>query len=149
MSITKNVLLKWYFWMNFFVSKDSDNFWQRKWTLKVKILPFLTTFTQLTTRLKNFLMDWLLVLGLEEGLVECATLCIKSWVILRIHEWVWGNCHLILRMQFLCNHAKNNIFLKIGPVFNWKFAYRFYFAWIAYRSAGMERQVRKNSIEQG
>ena len=34
-------------------------------------------------RLKNFLMDWLLVLGLEEGLVECATLCVKSWVILR------------------------------------------------------------------
>jgi hypothetical protein len=27
-------------------------------------------------------MDWLFVLGLEEGLVECATLCIKSWVIL-------------------------------------------------------------------
>ena len=27
-------------------------------------------------------MDWLLVLGLKEGLVECATLCIKSWVIL-------------------------------------------------------------------
>ena len=25
-------------------------------------------------------MDWLLVLGLEEGLVECATLCGKSWV---------------------------------------------------------------------
>ena len=30
------------------------------------------------TRAKN----WLLVLGLEEGLVECATLCVKSWVIL-------------------------------------------------------------------
>jgi hypothetical protein len=27
-------------------------------------------------------MDWLLVLGLEEGLVGCATLCVKSWVIL-------------------------------------------------------------------
>ena len=27
-------------------------------------------------------MDWLLVLGLEDGLVECATLCIKTWVIL-------------------------------------------------------------------
>jgi hypothetical protein len=27
-------------------------------------------------------MDWLLVLGLEEGLVECATLCTKTWVIL-------------------------------------------------------------------
>ena len=25
-------------------------------------------------------MDWLLVLGLEEALVECATLCVKSWV---------------------------------------------------------------------
>ena len=51
-------------------------------TLKVRILQFLTTFTQLTARLKNFLMDWLLVLGLEKGLVECATLCVKSWVIL-------------------------------------------------------------------
>ena len=29
-------------------------------------------------------MDWLLVLGLEEGLVECATLCVKSWVILTV-----------------------------------------------------------------
>ena len=28
-------------------------------------------------------MDWLLVLGLEEGLVECATLSVKSWVILQ------------------------------------------------------------------
>ena len=42
----------------------------------------MTTFTQLYTRLKNFLRGWLLVLGLEEGLVECATLCVKSWVIL-------------------------------------------------------------------
>jgi hypothetical protein len=42
--------------------------------LNVRILPHLTTFTQLTARLKNFLMDWLLVLGVKEGLVECATL---------------------------------------------------------------------------
>ena len=28
-------------------------------------------------------MDWLLVLCLAEGLVECATLCVKSWVILK------------------------------------------------------------------
>ena len=27
-------------------------------------------------------MGWLLVLGLKEGLVECATLCVKSEVIL-------------------------------------------------------------------
>ena len=41
------------------------------------------TFTQVTTRLKIFLMAWLLVLGLEEALVECTTMCIKSWVKLR------------------------------------------------------------------
>ena len=33
----------------------------------------MTTFTQLTTRLKTFLRDWLLILGLKEGLVDCAT----------------------------------------------------------------------------
>ena len=42
----------------------------------------MTTFTQLTARLKNFLMGWLLVLGLKESLVECATVCVKSEVIL-------------------------------------------------------------------
>ena len=40
-------------------------------------------FTQLNARLKNFLSGWLLVLGLKECLVECATLCVKSEVILR------------------------------------------------------------------
>ena len=50
--------------------------------LNVRILQFLTTFTQLTTRLRNFLMGWLLVLGLKKGLVECATVCVKSEVIL-------------------------------------------------------------------
>jgi hypothetical protein len=50
--------------------------------LKVRILPFLTTFTQLTERLKNFLRSWLLVLSLKEGLVDCATVCVKSEVIL-------------------------------------------------------------------
>jgi hypothetical protein len=42
----------------------------------------LTTFAQLSARLKNFLRGWLLVLGLKEGLVECATVCVKSVVIL-------------------------------------------------------------------
>jgi hypothetical protein len=53
-------------------------------TLNVRILPFLTTFAQLSARLKNFLGGWLLVLGIKEGLVECATVCIKSVVILII-----------------------------------------------------------------
>ena len=43
---------------------------------------FLMTFTQLKARLKSFLNGWLLVLGLKEGLVECATSCIKSEVML-------------------------------------------------------------------
>ena len=40
------------------------------------------TFTQLNARLKNFLRGWLFVLCLKECLVECATLCAKSEVIL-------------------------------------------------------------------
>ena len=40
------------------------------------------TFTQLTTRLKNFVMGWLLVSGLKEGLVKCGTVCVKSEVII-------------------------------------------------------------------
>ena len=51
-------------------------------SLKVKILPFLTTFAYLRGKLKNFLGDWLLVLGIKEGWVECATVCVKSGVIL-------------------------------------------------------------------
>ena len=42
----------------------------------------MTTFTQATARLENFLMGWLLVLGLKESLVECATVCVKSEIIL-------------------------------------------------------------------
>ena len=57
--------------------------------MKVRILYILTTFTQVTTRLKTFLVGWLLVLGLKEGLVECATVCVKSWVILTyINEYI-------------------------------------------------------------
>ena len=37
---------------------------------------------EMTTRLKNFLRGWFLVLGLKEGLVECTTVCVKSEVIL-------------------------------------------------------------------
>ena len=51
-------------------------------TLKVRILPFLTTFAQLSARLENILGGWVLVLGIKEGLVECATVCVKSVVIL-------------------------------------------------------------------
>ena len=39
-------------------------------TLKVRILQFLMTFIQVTARLKNFLIGWLLVMGLKVCLVE-------------------------------------------------------------------------------
>ena len=42
----------------------------------------MTTFAQLSKRLKNFLGGWLLVLDIKEGLVESATVCVKSVVIL-------------------------------------------------------------------
>ena len=64
------------------IKKIRIHFDKKRLTLKVRILHILTTFTQVTSRLKNFLMGWLLVLGLKEGLVECATLCIKSEVML-------------------------------------------------------------------
>ena len=67
--------------------------------MKVRILPFLTTFTQLTARLKNFLRGWLLVLSLKEGLVECATVCVKSEVILSYilgrNGPIWVRCVVI------------------------------------------------------
>ena len=55
--------------------------------LKARILSFLTTFTQLTARLKNFFWGWLLVLSLKEGLVKCATVCTKSEVILVCNDY--------------------------------------------------------------
>ena len=73
-------------------------------TLKVRILPFLTTFAQLSARLKNFLGGWLLVLGLEEGFVECATVCVKSVVILM---------YLIMCDN---NHCRVNVFLLIKTI---------------------------------
>ena len=45
------------------------------------------TFTQLTARLKNFLRGWLLALGIKEDLVECATVCVKSEVILKYMDF--------------------------------------------------------------
>ena len=53
-----------------------------QWKEKLERLGwFLTTFTQLTARLKNFLRGWWLILGL----VEFATVCVKSEVIL---DWL-------------------------------------------------------------
>ena len=110
-SIKKSAPIIIFFNENFF-QNDFDNFWHRKLSLKFKILPFLKTFTQLTTRLKHFLMDWVLVLGLIEGLVECAPFCLKSEVILVYTMHYIYCCHsissvygVLMHLQ-LCPHHK-------------------------------------------
>ena len=47
-----------------------------------KVLENFKIFAQVNSRLMEFLMGWLVVLGLKKCLVECATVCIKSEVIL-------------------------------------------------------------------
>ena len=74
MKFSKNVPLKLYSTMKK-NQTDLDDFESQNFEI-------FDIFTQLTTRLKNFLRGWLLILGLKEGLVECATVCVKSEVIL-------------------------------------------------------------------
>ena len=66
----------------------------------------MTTFFQLSTRLKNFFRGWLLVLGLKEGLVECATVCVKSVVIL---EYCYVTTGLFCKeeLEFNCKSSKD------------------------------------------
>ena len=66
------------------------------------------TFTQLTTRLKNFLRGWMLVLGLKEGLVECATVCVKSEVILLlVVDFLHSMVHSALFYYFMGHKMLN------------------------------------------
>ena len=74
-------------------------------TLKVRLLHILMTFTQVTPRLKNFLVGWLLVLGLKEGLVECATVSFSKQMAL------FTIFHL---MQFIHLCAENLVFYIFG-----------------------------------
>ena len=41
-------------------------------------------FDNFCSRLTDFLGGWLLVCGIKEGMVECATVCVKSVVILNV-----------------------------------------------------------------
>ena len=52
------------------------------WLWMSKFCNFLTTFIQVTARLKFFSIGLLLDLHIKEGLVECAKVCNKSVVIL-------------------------------------------------------------------
>ena len=67
------------------------------------------TFAQLSARLKNFLRGWLLVFGLKEDLVECATVCVKSVVILtylpQLHIQTFYNV-IITRILFMATQYR-------------------------------------------
>ena len=68
------------------------------------------TFTQLTARPKNFFMGWLLVFRLEEGLVDCATLCVESEVILTeaLHKAKPG----LLKRMFVCMRFTEKVYVE-------------------------------------
>ena len=61
--VTKSVPLNSYSSIKKFLYKDLDNFLLRKLTLKVRILPFLTTFTRLTARPKKLFKELVLVIN--------------------------------------------------------------------------------------
>ena len=69
----------------------------------------MTTFTQLNARLKNFLRSWSLVFGLMECLVECATLCGKSEVMLK-----YVNTYVNL-LNVLQNEKNNYVPICFSP----------------------------------
>ena len=56
--------------------------------MKVRILQFSTTFTQVYTRPKKNSSGSSLAFTLNEGSVRCAKVCNKSWVILKNHDCV-------------------------------------------------------------
>ena len=62
MSITKNVLLNWYSSMKKKIEKDSDDFWHKKLTLKVKFWHFFTPphYTNSQISIISFGYSWLL-----------------------------------------------------------------------------------------
>ena len=86
--------------------------------MKVRILPFLTTFAQLSARLKNFLGSWLLVLGIKEGLVECATVCVKSVVILRNMFCFYFFSPFFSKHNWLVENLDK--LRNLGIVYSWK-----------------------------
>ena len=64
---------------------------------------------------QSFLMGWSLVLGLKEGLVECVTVCVKSWVILI--DLVLLVCQVLERIRNL-RIKVDKIFLGLTSNFN-------------------------------
>ena len=52
-------------------------------------------------------MDWLLDLGVEEGLVECEKMWVKSWVILSYMYFLW-NAVISINMDLMNKQLDTN-----------------------------------------
>ena len=74
------------------------------------------TFSHLTATLKNLVIGWLLVLGLNEGLVECATACVKSEVILTFTDLYVENYARFLQESNLTLAETQVKFQEIGDI---------------------------------
>ena len=81
MSITKSVPLKSYFFNEIFFRKIGIFFDIENWLWMSEFCHF---WQLMLNWAQDFLGGWLLVLSIKEGLVECATVCLKSVVILEI-----------------------------------------------------------------
>ena len=75
----------------------------------------MTTFTQLNARLKIFLNGWLLVLGLKECLLECATSFVKSEVILELMKnsdticFHLSVCQIVIHIFLKCRKTQPRV----------------------------------------
>jgi hypothetical protein len=109
-------------------------------TLKVRILPFLTTFAQLSARLKNFLRGWLLVLGIKEGLVKGATVCVKSVVILyyrylfvKKKVFNWSELHFSEVTFYKIHTLRINLVFDTGKLLDIKMPGSFHLSFFVFR----------------
>ena len=85
----------------------------------------MTTFAQLSARLKNFLRGWLLVLGLKKGLVECATVCVKSVVILMSHSHIACSWINSVKLEFWIRALEGEVTYQ-----EWRAYFRHYKAFL-------------------
>ena len=93
MSITTNVLLNWYSSMKKKIQKDSDDFWHRKLTLKVKFWYFLTAphYSNFQNLVISFEYSWFLAKNLSNFVSLPWKLHNRECHILQSHSYNWDS----------------------------------------------------------
>ena len=105
--------------MIFFYEKSFRKIWiifnVANWLWKSEFCNFLTVFTQLTARNKNFLRGRLLFLGLKEGLLESATVWViltDTYVLLFIFSYYFSRWYPFLHVAVWWTKSNNIIWRK-------------------------------------